>query len=364
MENKNKYFPDYAIPPGETLLEVIESKGITQSELAERMGRPKKTINEIIKGKASITPETSIQLERVLNIPARFWDNLEKNYRSDLARIAEVEKLKNDIAWSKRFPLRKMIAYGWIADIKDNISMVDQLLKFFGVASTKAWQSKWGRKTFCSLSFRKSKAYETDESALSVWLCQGMRIAEKQVVEPFDKKAFAKVVKECVPLTTYSPDRFQPQLVKMCAKCGVIVIFVKELPKVPVHGVTYWDHLNRPVIQLSLRYKTNDQFWFSFFHEAGHVLLHGKKDFIYSETAKSWENEADNFAKDVLIDKNVFIQFVEEHENKFSLGVVREFAKSQHIAPGIVVGRLQHEKKIGYNKLNGLKLSFDWEKSS
>ena len=87
-ESKNTYCPDYAVPPGATLLEVIQSKSIKQSELAERMGRPKKTINEIIKGKAEITPETAVQLEHVLGIPAKFRLNLEKNYRLDLVRIA------------------------------------------------------------------------------------------------------------------------------------------------------------------------------------------------------------------------------------------------------------------------------------
>lgn len=101
MENasKNTYCPDYAIPPGETLAEVIHDRGMTQAELAERMGRPTKTINEIVKGKAAITPETAIQLERVLGVPARFWNSLEKNYREDLARIQETEKLRNGGEW-------------------------------------------------------------------------------------------------------------------------------------------------------------------------------------------------------------------------------------------------------------------------
>ena len=78
---QNQYTPDYVSPPGETLQEVLEERGMSQAELAERTGRPKKTINEIINGKAAITPETALQLERVLGIPASFWNNRERRYR-------------------------------------------------------------------------------------------------------------------------------------------------------------------------------------------------------------------------------------------------------------------------------------------
>jgi addiction module HigA family antidote len=91
----NQFIPDYAIPPGETLLDTIKALGMPQAELAERTGSPKKTINKIIKGKAPITPDTALQLERVLGVSAAaFWNNLEKNYRETLARLAEQERLQ------------------------------------------------------------------------------------------------------------------------------------------------------------------------------------------------------------------------------------------------------------------------------
>ncbi len=85
----NQFVPDYAIAPGETLLDTIEALGMSQAELAERTGRSKKTINEIIKGKAPITPETALQLERVLSVPAQFWNDLGNNCRETVARIAQ-----------------------------------------------------------------------------------------------------------------------------------------------------------------------------------------------------------------------------------------------------------------------------------
>ena len=88
-QSKNSYMPNMVSYPGETVLETIESYGMSQAELAERMGRPKKTVNEIVNGKAAITPETALQLERVLGVPARFWMNREQQYREALARAAK-----------------------------------------------------------------------------------------------------------------------------------------------------------------------------------------------------------------------------------------------------------------------------------
>lgn len=97
MESRNNEFiPDYAVPPGDTLAEVLEDRGMTQAELAKLMGRPRKTINEIIRGKAAITPETALQLEQVLDIPASFWCSLEMNYRLDLARLASAQKREKE----------------------------------------------------------------------------------------------------------------------------------------------------------------------------------------------------------------------------------------------------------------------------
>ena len=77
---------DLAIPPGELLEEELEERGMSQIELARRMGRPRQKINEIIKGKRAITPATALQLEQVLGISARLWLGLETDYRLTLAR--------------------------------------------------------------------------------------------------------------------------------------------------------------------------------------------------------------------------------------------------------------------------------------
>lgn len=87
------YSPNKISAPGVTLFDILEERTMTQADLAQRTGRPLKTINEIIKGKAAITSETAIQLERVLGTPAAFWNQRETNYRAYLARQKELENL-------------------------------------------------------------------------------------------------------------------------------------------------------------------------------------------------------------------------------------------------------------------------------
>src|SRR6266571_5051819 len=134
-EQTYAYSPDYAVPPGDTLLEVMESLGITQAELAERTGRPTKTINEIVKGKAAITPETALQLERVLGVPASFWNNLEQNFRTALARAADRERLEGQIRWLRGIPVRSLVQMKWVEDHSDLVRQLQAILSFFGVAS-------------------------------------------------------------------------------------------------------------------------------------------------------------------------------------------------------------------------------------
>jgi len=368
MAKQNKYWPDVAIPPGVTLLESIEELGMSQTELADRMGRPIKTINEIIKGKAAITPETALQLERVLHVPARFWNNLEMNFRDTLARIEERSLLQEQLAWLKKIPVKFMVSFGWIQKKSNPIEQLEQVLAFYSVASIKGWEKVWDKKLGCAYKFRKSEKIEADEIALSAWLRAGQVEASSMQCEPYDANKFETILPEIRKLTNSSPDIFVPELKKICASTGVAVVFIRELPKVPVNGVTHWLSSKKAIIQLSLRYKTDDHLWFSFFHEAGHVLMHGKRDFVdddiiqnedfNDEESRQWEDEANLFASKIIIPQAAYEYFLECRS--FTESSVVRFAKSQGISAGIIVGRLQHDGYIPFNRLNHLKQKFQW----
>lgn len=356
----NEYVPEVVSPPGETLAEVLDDRGMSQAELAQRMGRPKKTISEIVNGKAEITPETAIQLERVLGIPAAFWNNFESNYRGHLARAAEEVRLAAHAAWPDRFPLGEMCKYGWIARQLDVTGRVRELLSFFAVSSVDQWRERYRAPL---VAYRLPKKFTPDVHALSAWLRQGER--EAQIIEskPFDAVAFRNSLREIRKLTLESPRTFQPRVEAIGAEGGVAIVFIPEVDKSRACGAARWLTPQKAMIQLSLRYRTADHLWFTLFHEAGHVLLHGKREsFVEFERGSSGkadeEEEANRFAVDQLIPRAAYDEFV--RSGSFDRTSVRRFAEEVGVAPGIVVGRLQHEERLPFSQLNDLKVRLKW----
>ncbi|WP_050614957.1 ImmA/IrrE family metallo-endopeptidase [Bacillus testis] len=355
---------EYIIPPGETLLETIEAKGITQAELSQRTGRPMKTINGIIKGTIAITPETALQFEKVLGVPARFWNNLESNYREALAREKEREKLKGNENWIKGFPINELKKRGWIQEAKDDVEQLRELLKFFGVATIDAWEKVWEGIIKPDVAFRKSD--KSNPGAIAAWIRKAEIEAQNIECNPYDESEFKKKIEECRKLTNEkNPDVFVPKLIELCASAGVVVVFLQELPGCKISGATKWLNSNKAMIALSLRYKSNDHLWFTFFHEAGHILLHGKrKTFIEGiETLENYiekENEANTFSANIMIPQRRYQKFISSPQ--ITKTSVMKFAEEINIAPGIVVGRLQKEQRIKYSYFNDLKQFYQWKK--
>jgi HTH-type transcriptional regulator / antitoxin HigA len=361
---QNQYIPDIISPPGETLLDTIEALEMTQANLAERTGRSKKMINEIIKGKAPITPKMAIDLERVLGVPASFWNNREHNYRENLARIEEDQRLSAQVKWLDTVPVKDMVKWGWIKKYQDKVSQLQEVLSFFRIASPTQLATV-AEGLDGQVNFRKSYAFKVDNTALMVWLRKGEIDARDIQCKPFDDKVFRAALEKIRGLTTVAPQVFQKQLVEICSECGVAVVFVPELPKTRVSGATRWLSPDKALIQLSLRYKANDHLWFSFFHEAGHILKHGKKEIFIEDSAISMdqakEDEANLFAADMLIPRQDYNRFIKK--GCISKNDIHEFAFQLGIAPGIVVGRLQHDEHLPITHCNDLKMRFEWAKS-
>lgn len=359
--SRNQYIPDVVSPPGGTLADVLEERGMTQAELANRTGRPKKTINEIIKGKAAITPETALQLELVLGTPAEFWNQREKRYRAYLARCAETREFAGWKDWLKCFPYADMVNKGWVARHSSAGDKVRELLSFFAVASPEQWRKVHEKP---QAAFRKSKAHQPDVYALSAWLRRGVLQAAEIHTQLFDRKKFEQALAKIRNLTVLPTQDAVSQVKVLCAAAGVAVVFVPQVKKSRASGVTRWLSSSKALIQLSLRYKTDDHLWFTFFHEAGHILLHGKRlTFVEAGTGgNKQEKQADKFAVDHLIPPSDAKRLYSL--KTYSQAAVRNFALSVGIAPGIVVGRLQHERRLSYQRCNGLKRKLQWKSES
>lgn len=342
--------------PGDTILETLEHIKMSQAELAERMGKTASKINDIISGKEPITVNTALQLEKVLNIQAQFWLNREMLYREKLSRIEQEEALEECLDWLKEQPIKELKKCGYIKTEKSGTKMASELLQFYGVASPVQWENIYVQE-YANANFRKSPAYKTALSSMSAWLRIGEVEIKKMNLPEYDKEKFKEILKQIKHLAKSHPEDFAIQLQKLCAQAGVAVVYTPNLPQAPISGATRWIGGN-PIIQLTDRYNSNDQFWFTFFHESGHILLHGKKD-VFIESFKGHdldpvkEEEANKFAGDWLLPDS----FINElPEGKITEKDIRRIARLYETHPAIVLGRLYNLGKLPYTFGTGLRM--------
>lgn len=351
----NHYEPDLVLPPGDTLEEVLENADMSQAELAKRTGLSTKHINQIVNGAAPITPETALLLERATGVSARTWSNLEVAYREHLSRQQEEERLAADLSWLDELPIKELVKRGCIAKRDRAIDTLRDVCRFFGVANRAAWEALWHKPT----AYRTSKAFTSDPGAVAAWL----RLGELQAAEincaPFDKIKLMAALDDFRALTCEpDPAKWWPGLVERCASVGVAVVGASEIKGARINGAARWLAPDKALVQLSLRYHWNDIFWFTFFHEIGHLLIHSKKDAFINDQGKhsGVEQEADGFAAQILIPR----RFEADLAGIVTLQQVRDFAERIGIAPGVVVGRLQYDRRWPFNKGNDLKQRFEF----
>lgn len=352
----NRFVPDYAVHPGEILGETLEARGMRKAIFAKRCGLSDKTVSLIINGKAPVTPETAIQFERVLGVSASIWNNLEAFYRLHIAQAVARKKLERQTAWTEKFPVSELVKRGIFEKPASKVDAVEKLLNFFGVGSVDAWKRRFSE---LSVAYRHSPSFESAPESVATWLRLGELYAEAVDSKPYSKAGFNAALREIRKLTAEPPEVFEPKMEEMCAEAGVALVFVSELPGTHLSGATRWLGKDKALIMLSLRHKSDDHLWFSFFHEAAHVLLHGKRNVFLDETdgmSGDKEDEANQFAANILIPESEYLAFTARRG--FYRNDIEAFARKVGIAPGIVVGRLQHDGKITHAWHNGLKRKF------
>ena len=348
-----QYRPDDAIPPGETVRESLEALGMTQAELSRRSGLSAKHVNQILQGLAPVTPETALAFERVLGVPARFWNSLEANYRARRVRLREGEVSAEDAEWIRRLPVKELADRGFIESSTDAGTRRERLLTFFGVASRESWDAVW---LAPDASFRRSTVFAADPHATAAWLRIGELEARSADVAVFNRARFFVALEMIRSLMREPPGQFEPEMRRLCAESGVVLVITDGLAKTRANGVARWLSPTVALVQLSLRGRWEDVFWFSFFHEAGHIALHGKREtFLEGDRRRgAEEQEADEFASNMLIPK----RYEADLYRIRTLGEAQAFARRLAIPPAIVVGRLQHEGLLAQRVGNRLRRRF------
>jgi hypothetical protein len=289
--------------------------------------------------------------------------NLESKYQVHMARVREARRLVEHKEWARRFPVKNLVKRGWIPSALDETAQVGALLRFFGVTSPDAWEEQYQR---VAVSYRKSPAFSGSPESMASWLRIGTLRATSIRTQPYDKKRFLAALEEIRTLTMRRATEFEPRMKALCAEAGVVLLFIPELPKIRLSGATRWISSDKALIAQTLRFRKDGHFWFTFFHEAAHVLFHGKRSVFIDEISmpeSEEERQADTFAADYLIPPKDYAALVQDGAP--SKAQVVRFAKELGIAPGIVVGRLQHDGVIPFSWYNELKqtVSFSTEQN-
>jgi HTH-type transcriptional regulator/antitoxin HigA len=340
------YEPAELVPPGETLMEWLDREAMTQAEFAKRTSLTPKHINQVVKGGAGISPEVALAFERVTAIPARYWAHLDANYQAAKQRALESEALRAHSDLVDRFPVKELERRGCIERKTAKIDKLRELLRFFAVADPEALEEVWLRPAL----YRRARTFEADEGALASWLRLAEIRASKIRTEPFDVTGSRMAIDQMRALSILPGIDWLEPLTNLCASVGIALVILKELPRCRVNGATRWVTTEKALIALSLRHRRNDIFWFTLFHELCHILRHSKKETFIdakgSGIAQQLEAEADSFASRILIPP----QYAGKLHEIALAADAESFAKAIGIAPGIVVGRMQHDGLIPHGQ--------------
>ncbi|HBV57785.1 MAG TPA: addiction module antidote protein, HigA family [Candidatus Magasanikbacteria bacterium] len=335
------YNPNKIFHPGVTLQETLDSFEMSQIDLALRTGLTPKTINEIIQEKNPITPETAIKFASVFGTSANFWNNLQRNYEADLIRLEENKKLSDETIHLNRFSIcyTELIKIGCVKNTRDKKEKVKSLLNFFSVSSLSLVPN------IQVAAFRQSKHENVNKESLAAWLRCGELVAQKIETLGFDRALLQSSIPKLRSLTREEDSKkLNIELEKICTGFGVALVVVPYFKNTHVNGAAWWVNQDKPIIQLSFKGHCIDSFWFTFFHEVGHLLKHGKKEqFIdYKKSGNDHglelENEADKFANDTLIPQGQYDDFIGKKD--FRPSSIDRFATEVGVSPSIVAGRI------------------------
>ncbi|MCF6268781.1 MAG: HigA family addiction module antitoxin [Melioribacteraceae bacterium] len=343
----NNFISPIAIHPGESLLDVLESVGMQQTELSNRIGLHKKTINEIIKGKKPISPNTALKLSIVFGTSEKFWNTLQKNYDETAARLElekELEKGKEIVPKYTVYP--QLVKFKLVEKATTTRSKAENILQYFSVASFEALSKVYQIE---NIAFRQTNKKEVSKENLKAWLRFGEIEAAKIETKDFSLERLKYSLPKIRKLNLLEPKEYSSKLVNILAECGIALVFLPYFKNTFVNGATRWINANKVTIMVTPKHKMEDILWFTLFHEIGHVIKHSKKENYISfwdtnnlnDNYRAKEKEADKFASEMIIPQSQWNKFLKN--GLFTYSEIRRFANEAKVKPGIVAGRLSKE---------------------
>lgn len=351
---------DLIIHPGETIADVLEDRGITQAELASRAGVSPAYVSNVIAGKKGISANFAMGLEYALGVPKSFWLNLQANYEAELLEVNE-EQTITDEERKVREDLKDIVKYlrkqgkMLIGENKDgSILSLRKVLQISNITNLK--------EMIPTGAFRMAGNVAVNPNVLGAWirLCQ-LAGNDKTISAKFEKKYTNDLIQEIKSIMCCKNAELQRDLKNVMEKYGIDFSVVKNFRGAPVHG--YISQKNDGIYQmvLTIRGAFADIFWFSLFHEIGHIV-NGDigKNLKFLDYGNDYDKElaADLFASNMLLSPESYKAFIQR--NDFSIEAICRYAESQHVMPYIVIGRLQKEKYLAYTMYSKYKLRYKW----
>lgn len=335
-----KYYkarPKFAVPPGESVKETIENMGITKKEFATRLGITEQSLNRILNGKQPISPNTADGLERVTGVASDLWMDLEAGYQRQLRYLKQLKEEEKYNDFLKDIPYKELIKRRYIDERDNPIDQAHEALNFYKVASIEAYKETLK----CNLAAaRSSLAHKTEIDYAFTYQSMGLKEMEKIELEGFSQSKLKVAIKALKRITTKEPETFVKEAQDILAKAGVALIYITRFTGISLNALCKWVSPKRALIVINDKGKAEDIFWFSLFHEIGHLVLHSKKTLYltYKDEKDEYEKEADEYAANILIPKD-YDDTILQAQNDNDIKII---ANEVGVSPGIVAGRYHH----------------------
>lgn len=355
----NAFEPKWATPPGATVLDLLQERGLPVGHLATAAHRDVHEVSRLLYGLAPLDEAWAASLANVLGSTASFWLRREEQYRADLKRLCPAAGAPHQ--WLDELPVRDMVKFGWMKGGQTAEETFLNACAFLGVSTPQAFERKYER-LVGEAAYRRSNAFKTNAAAVAAWLRQGEIEAASVDCEPWSEDKLVAALRDIRALTRVSdPGAFIPALQRLMAECGVAVVIARAPEGCRASGATRFLTPKKALIQLSFRYLADDQFWFTVFHEIGHLVLHAHEEVFLEgieERHSQAETEADEFALEKLFEEVGLEALDAVIPNKFDIA---RLARRAGISPGLVVGQLQEQKRIPYRHFNFMKVRYAWQ---
>lgn len=355
--------PNWASPPGDTISRLATAGDLSVHDLAERIGFEEEVFSGIMDGRVEICAEVADALSNELGASRQFWIERYNQFLDDKVRIAGSAQAETLSTWGQSFPAKALRQLGWLPKGSRGERLSKDILDFFGCDSIHGWNERYSS-GIGQVAFRTSFAFEADEMATLAWLRVGEVQSEKLALAKFSANDFKNRLPELKKLCALKrPELFFPKLQQACAEHGVGLVSSKAPTGCRASGATWTSAKGNPIILLSFRYLSEDHFWFTFFHEAAHVVLHGTDHISVDGSdpsplgASSVEDEADTFAQNALVAADLRDEMLNAIPTRPH---ARRIARKAGVTPGIIVGQLQKSGALQPNQFNDLKRRYKW----